>query len=131
MSPKKAAEGAAADPFVECETFEDFKNASEKLFLEKKLLENNGNIKRTAERLQMMRSTSTRRSEAQPQSGPTRAPAHADARPARRGIRESPSPSGGGGPSTHHGDQLLAAGDYEGAARAFERDSREHRDRAM
>jgi two-component system nitrogen regulation response regulator NtrX len=57
MSPKKAAEsGAAADPFAESETFEDFKNASEKLFLERKLLENNGNIKRTAERLQMMRS---------------------------------------------------------------------------
>ena len=57
MSAKKAAEaGAASDPFRDSETFEDFKNASEKLFLEKKLLENNGNIKRTAERLQMMRS---------------------------------------------------------------------------
>jgi two-component system nitrogen regulation response regulator NtrX len=57
LAPKKAAEGGApSDPFQDCETFEDFKNASEKLFLEKKLLENNGNIKRTAERLQMMRS---------------------------------------------------------------------------
>jgi two-component system nitrogen regulation response regulator NtrX len=57
MSPRKAAEAAASgDPFGDCETFEDFKNLSEKLFLERKLLENNGNIKRTAERLQMMRS---------------------------------------------------------------------------
>jgi two-component system nitrogen regulation response regulator NtrX len=56
MSPKKAADGAQVDAFAECETFEDFKNLSEKQFLERKLLENNGNIKRTAERLQMMRS---------------------------------------------------------------------------
>jgi len=56
MSAKKAAEGAVSDPFADSETFEDFKNAAEKLFLERKLLENNGNIKRTAERLQMMRS---------------------------------------------------------------------------
>jgi two-component system nitrogen regulation response regulator NtrX len=57
MSPRKAAEAAgSADPFSDCDTFEDFKNLSEKLFLERKLLENNGNIKRTAERLQMMRS---------------------------------------------------------------------------
>jgi two-component system, NtrC family, nitrogen regulation response regulator NtrX len=56
MSAKKAAETAVSDPFADSETFEDFKNASEKLFLERKLLENNGNIKRTAERLQMMRS---------------------------------------------------------------------------
>ncbi len=55
MTPQKS-EGASADPFNECETFEEFKNVSEKLFLEHKLLENNGNIKRTAERLQMMRS---------------------------------------------------------------------------
>ncbi len=56
MSPKKAEAGAAVDAFADCETFEDFKNVSEKQFLERKLLENNGNIKRTAERLQMMRS---------------------------------------------------------------------------
>jgi two-component system nitrogen regulation response regulator NtrX len=56
MTAKKAAEGAAVDAFAECETFEEFKNLSEKQFLERKLLENNGNIKRTAERLQMMRS---------------------------------------------------------------------------
>jgi two-component system nitrogen regulation response regulator NtrX len=56
MSPKKAADGGEVDAFAECETFEEFKNVSEKQFLERKLLENNGNIKRTAERLQMMRS---------------------------------------------------------------------------
>jgi two-component system nitrogen regulation response regulator NtrX len=56
MAPKKVEAGAAVDAFSDCETFEDFKNVSEKQFLERKLLENNGNIKRTAERLQMMRS---------------------------------------------------------------------------
>ena len=55
MAPRKS-EGASADPFTDCATFEDFKAASERLFLTRKLLENNGNIKRTAERLQMMRS---------------------------------------------------------------------------
>jgi two-component system nitrogen regulation response regulator NtrX len=56
MSPRKAAEGAPVDAYADCETFEEFKTISEKQFLERKLLENNGNIKRTAERLQMMRS---------------------------------------------------------------------------
>jgi two-component system, NtrC family, nitrogen regulation response regulator NtrX len=53
---RKAAAETVKDPFSECESFEQFKEASEKLFLEKKLLENDGNIKRTAERLSMMRS---------------------------------------------------------------------------
>jgi two-component system nitrogen regulation response regulator NtrX len=53
---RKPAGGGVEDPFAECESFEDFKAASEKLFLERKLLENDGNIKRTAERLGMMRS---------------------------------------------------------------------------
>ncbi len=44
------------DPFNECETFEEFKGASERLFLEQKLIENGWNIKRTSERLHMMRS---------------------------------------------------------------------------
>jgi DNA-binding NtrC family response regulator len=38
------------------ETFESFKDTSEKLFFERKLAENDGNIKRTAERLGMQRS---------------------------------------------------------------------------
>jgi two-component system, NtrC family, nitrogen regulation response regulator NtrX len=43
------------DPF-ECPTFEEFKEKSEMLFIQKKLLENEGNVKRTAERLGMQRS---------------------------------------------------------------------------
>jgi two-component system nitrogen regulation response regulator NtrX len=56
LMSRKPAEGAVKDPFAECETFEQFKEESEKMFLERKLLENDGNIKRTAERLNMMRS---------------------------------------------------------------------------
>ncbi|MBL8861821.1 MAG: sigma-54-dependent Fis family transcriptional regulator [Planctomycetes bacterium] len=43
------------DPFA-AETFEDFKNRSEMLFIQRKLAENGGNVKRTAERLGMQRS---------------------------------------------------------------------------
>ncbi|MBL8857573.1 MAG: sigma-54-dependent Fis family transcriptional regulator [Planctomycetes bacterium] len=43
------------DPF-ECPTFEEFKEKSEMLFIQKKLTENEGNVKRTAERLGMQRS---------------------------------------------------------------------------
>ena len=43
------------DPF-EAPTFEEFKNASEKLFIEMRLARNDGNIKRTAEELGMQRS---------------------------------------------------------------------------
>jgi DNA-binding NtrC family response regulator len=52
-----AAEGfkPGLDPF-ECPTFEEFKEKSEMLFIQKKLLENEGNVKRTAERLGMQRS---------------------------------------------------------------------------
>ncbi|MCE9638419.1 MAG: sigma-54 dependent transcriptional regulator [Planctomycetes bacterium] len=53
---KKASAESVQDPFAECESFEQFKDVSEKMFLERKLLENDGNIKRTAERLSMMRS---------------------------------------------------------------------------
>jgi two-component system, NtrC family, nitrogen regulation response regulator NtrX len=56
LMAKKPAAAGVKDPFAECETFEDFKAESERVFLERKLLENDGNIKRTAERLQMMRS---------------------------------------------------------------------------
>ncbi len=52
-----AAEGMAPgiDPFA-CPTFEEFKEKSEMLFIQRKLLENEGNVKRTAERLGMQRS---------------------------------------------------------------------------
>ncbi len=43
------------DPF-QAETFEDFKERSEALFFRRKLAENEGNVKRTAERLGMQRS---------------------------------------------------------------------------
>jgi two-component system nitrogen regulation response regulator NtrX len=46
----------AGDPFTECDTFEQFKDTSERLFLEQKLTENGWNVKRTAERLGMQRS---------------------------------------------------------------------------
>ncbi len=39
-----------------CQTFEDFKRESEKLFLTKKLVENGWNVKRTAQVLEMQRS---------------------------------------------------------------------------
>jgi DNA-binding NtrC family response regulator len=48
--------GRAGDPFTECETFESFKDTSEKMFLEQKLIENDWNVKRTAEQLGMQRS---------------------------------------------------------------------------
>ena len=53
LTPRRRA---TADPVAECESFEDFKNESERLFLETKLIENDWNIKRTAERLGMQRS---------------------------------------------------------------------------
>jgi two-component system nitrogen regulation response regulator NtrX len=53
LAPQKARVG---DPVQECQTFEEFKLASERLFLETKLIENDWNIKRTAERLGMQRS---------------------------------------------------------------------------
>ena len=39
-----------------CNTFDDFKRESEKLFLLHKLVENNWNVKKTAENLSMQRS---------------------------------------------------------------------------
>ena len=47
--------GPFDDPF-RAETFEDFKERSEALFIRRKLAENEGNVKRTAERLGMQRS---------------------------------------------------------------------------
>jgi len=54
-SAARAATEAGADPF-DAPTFEEFKNQSEALFFRKKLAENAGNVKRTAERLAMQRS---------------------------------------------------------------------------
>jgi two-component system nitrogen regulation response regulator NtrX len=53
--PQAAAAAREEDPFL-CETFEEFKNQSEMLFIRRKLAENGGNVKRTAERLGMQRS---------------------------------------------------------------------------
>ena len=47
--------GAVRDPF-DSPTFEEFKNQSEALFFQRKLNENGGNVKRTAEQLGMQRS---------------------------------------------------------------------------
>jgi two-component system nitrogen regulation response regulator NtrX len=49
------AAGGQPDPF-EAESFEAFKEQSEKLFIQKKLAEHGGNVKRTAEALGMQRS---------------------------------------------------------------------------
>ncbi|MEW6074331.1 MAG: sigma-54 dependent transcriptional regulator [Planctomycetota bacterium] len=54
-APPSAATDAGEDPFA-APTFEDFKNASEALYFRRKLAENDGNVKRTAERLGMQRS---------------------------------------------------------------------------
>ena len=54
LKPRRGPTGG--DPFAECESFNEFRDTSERMFLEQKLIENNWNIKRTAERLGMMRS---------------------------------------------------------------------------
>jgi DNA-binding NtrC family response regulator len=46
----------ATDLFSACRTFDEFKDVSEKLFLQQKLTENDWNVKRTAEALGMQRS---------------------------------------------------------------------------
>lgn len=53
--PASTGTGSAEDPF-RAETFESFKDQSEALFFRRKLDENDGNVKRTAERLGMQRS---------------------------------------------------------------------------
>ncbi|MHC4471640.1 MAG: sigma-54-dependent transcriptional regulator [Planctomycetota bacterium] len=53
LTPRRPRVG---DPITECTSFEEFKNTSERLFLETKLIENDWNIKRTAESLGMQRS---------------------------------------------------------------------------
>ncbi|MEN8150405.1 MAG: sigma-54 dependent transcriptional regulator [Planctomycetota bacterium] len=53
LAPRRAPAG---DPFTECASFEEFKLTSERMFLESRLIENDWNIKRTAENLGMQRS---------------------------------------------------------------------------
>jgi two-component system nitrogen regulation response regulator NtrX len=54
--PSRATEGGGLGLFAGCRTFAEFQDLSEKLFLQQKLLENEGNVKRTAEALGMQRS---------------------------------------------------------------------------
>ena len=54
--PAAAAARPRRPPIRSSPTFEEFKNASEALFFRRKLAENEGNVKRTAERLGMQRS---------------------------------------------------------------------------
>ena len=54
-APPRAAVVESEDPFAAA-SFEEFKNESEALFFRRKLAENDGNVKRTAERLNMQRS---------------------------------------------------------------------------
>ena len=56
LSSPPAAEGQRFDDPFRSESFEDFKERSEALFFRQKLAENEGNVKRTAERLGMQRS---------------------------------------------------------------------------
>jgi len=53
--PARAGGSSGEDPF-DAPTFEEFKNQSEALFFRRKLAENDGNVKRTAEHLGMQRS---------------------------------------------------------------------------
>ena len=52
--PTRGPEGST--DWFQFERLVDFRSATEKEFLRRKLLENNGNIKRTAERIELMRS---------------------------------------------------------------------------
>jgi two-component system nitrogen regulation response regulator NtrX len=52
----RGSSGGEHDLFERCESFEEFKEKSEMLFFRRKLEENGGNVKRTAERLGMQRS---------------------------------------------------------------------------
>ncbi len=55
LSPGHGAASSALDPF-QAPTFEEFKNLSEALFIQRRLQDNEGNVKRTAEQLGMQRS---------------------------------------------------------------------------
>ncbi|MCA9316953.1 MAG: sigma-54-dependent Fis family transcriptional regulator [Planctomycetes bacterium] len=55
-SPSAAAAGGSMDLFKSATTYEEFKEQSERLFLQQRLQENEWNVKRTAEQLGMQRS---------------------------------------------------------------------------
>ena len=54
-SPSTAASSSLDEVFAAA-TFEEFKDKSEALFIRRKLADNDGNVKRTAEQLNMQRS---------------------------------------------------------------------------
>ncbi|MCA8967967.1 MAG: hypothetical protein KDC48_24010, partial [Planctomycetes bacterium] len=51
-----SGQGAGGTDWFAFERLEDFRAATEKEFLRRKLIENQGNIKRTAERIELQRS---------------------------------------------------------------------------
>lgn len=55
-NPASSGGSAAKDLFRSCRTFEEFKEQSERLFLQQRLQDNEWNVKRTAESLGMQRS---------------------------------------------------------------------------
>ncbi|MCI0341730.1 MAG: sigma-54 dependent transcriptional regulator [Planctomycetales bacterium] len=56
IRPPPAAASSAPDPLDACATFEEWKDAAERRFLERRLAANQWNIKKTAEDLKMQRS---------------------------------------------------------------------------
>ncbi|MBI5369246.1 MAG: sigma-54-dependent Fis family transcriptional regulator [Planctomycetes bacterium] len=56
LQPTRAAAGATQDPFSTCRTYEEFKETSERMFIELKLRANDWNVSRTAEEMDMPRS---------------------------------------------------------------------------
>ncbi|MBI3096803.1 MAG: sigma-54-dependent Fis family transcriptional regulator [Planctomycetes bacterium] len=56
LPPGVAQAAASADPFAACRTFEEFKGASERLFIEQRLKANAWNISKTADAIDMPRS---------------------------------------------------------------------------
>ncbi|MHC5019096.1 MAG: sigma-54-dependent transcriptional regulator [Planctomycetota bacterium] len=56
LEPPRAGTAGGADPLDACATFEEWKEAAERRFLERRLAGNDWNIKRTAEQLKMQRS---------------------------------------------------------------------------
>ncbi len=56
LEPPRAGTAGGADPLDACATFEAWKEAAERRFLERRLAGNDWNIKRTAEQLKMQRS---------------------------------------------------------------------------
>ncbi len=56
LTGPRASVGGSMDIFRTCQTFEEFKETAERLFLQQRLAENDWNVKRTAENLGMQRS---------------------------------------------------------------------------